>query len=175
MARVKVCVHRPAYSMSASGRDESRPYIPDGGHLLLFLATAGEKYGVPLGRKPTGLRPLGWASRLGRTPWPLTGVRGSESGMAIAVCYLAPVYLAGPVTGLSVLNRSVTRGVREQETEPGTPVASQVFVSGCRGMGLRLSGRTSGQDQPSRSRLIFLRFRFRASTCLSRFFSPGLR
>ena len=31
---VTVCVHRPAYSMSASGRDESRPYIPDRGHLL---------------------------------------------------------------------------------------------------------------------------------------------
>ena len=38
-----VCVHRPAYSMSARGRDESRPYIPDGGPLLRVLPTAGEK------------------------------------------------------------------------------------------------------------------------------------
>ena len=41
-----VCVHRPAYSMSARGRDESRPYIPDGGPLLRVLPTAGEKCGL---------------------------------------------------------------------------------------------------------------------------------
>ena len=41
-----VCAHRPAYSMSASGRDESRPYIPDGGHLLPTLPAPGEKCGL---------------------------------------------------------------------------------------------------------------------------------
>ena len=30
----------------ASGRDESRPYIPDGGHLLPLLPAAGEKCGL---------------------------------------------------------------------------------------------------------------------------------
>ena len=33
------------YGMSASGRDESRPYIPDGRHLPPLLVTAGEKCG----------------------------------------------------------------------------------------------------------------------------------
>ena len=31
--------------MSGSGRDESRPYVPDGGHLLSLLPAPGEKYG----------------------------------------------------------------------------------------------------------------------------------
>ena len=43
-----VCVHRPAYSISASGGDQSRPYIPDGGHLLPLLSAAGEKNPVGL-------------------------------------------------------------------------------------------------------------------------------
>ena len=43
---LEVCVHRPAYSMSASGRDESRPYIPDGACLLPLLPAAGEKCGL---------------------------------------------------------------------------------------------------------------------------------
>ncbi len=41
-----VCVHRAAYSMSPSGRDESRPYILDGGDLLPLLPAPGEQYGL---------------------------------------------------------------------------------------------------------------------------------
>ena len=32
--------------MSGSGRDESRPYVPDGGHLLPLLPAPGEKCGL---------------------------------------------------------------------------------------------------------------------------------
>ena len=46
-----VCVHRPAYSRSTGGRDESRPYIPDGGHLLPLLPAAGEKCGLAVSCK----------------------------------------------------------------------------------------------------------------------------
>ena len=31
---------------AAPGRDESRPYIPDSGHLLPLLPSRGEKYGL---------------------------------------------------------------------------------------------------------------------------------
>ena len=36
-----VGAHRRAYSMSASGRDQSRPYVPHGGHLPPLRATTG--------------------------------------------------------------------------------------------------------------------------------------
>ena len=45
-----VCVYRPAYSMPASGRDESPPYIPDGGYLPPLLPSAGEKSGLERSR-----------------------------------------------------------------------------------------------------------------------------
>ncbi len=43
----------PTSSLSASGRDESRRYISDGGHLLPLLPTAGEKCGLANKRVPT--------------------------------------------------------------------------------------------------------------------------
>ena len=56
-----VCAHRPAYSMSASGRDESRPYIPDGGHLLPPLPAPGEKCGLT--GCPSAVNSPGWSFR----------------------------------------------------------------------------------------------------------------
>ncbi len=42
----KLCAHRPAYSMPASGRDESRPYISSGEDFAPLLPAAGEKGGL---------------------------------------------------------------------------------------------------------------------------------
>ena len=41
-----LCTSPSIHGMWASGRDESRPYIPDGGHLLPVPLTAGEKCGL---------------------------------------------------------------------------------------------------------------------------------